>query len=281
MSTTTTTAPRPTSALPAAAPTGLGWAVKDIMVITGRNLMKVRRSPQLLVFSLVQPVMFVLLFNFVFGGSLTVPGFEGDYINFLLPGIFAQSALFGSTQSGIALNEDLRAGIVDRFRSLPMARSAVLAGRTLADATRTTLTLLLMSAVGYLLGFRFVSFLPAIAAIVLAVLMAFAFSWISVNIGMRAPDAETAQVAGFIWVFPLVFASSAFAPTQAMPGWLQAFANNSPVTAIVNAVRGLANGVPAPGSISIAGDVWTALAWIAVILAVAIPLAARGYRKGA
>ena len=262
------------------APTGIGWAAKDILVIVGRNLMKIRRSPQLLVFSIVQPIMFVLLFNFVFGGSLAIPGFEGDYINYLLPGIFAQSALFGSTQSGIALNEDLRAGIVDRFRSLPMARSAVLAGRTIADATRTTITLILMTIVGYFLGFRFDSFLPAVGAIALAVGMAFAFAWISVNIGMRAPDAETAQVGGFIWVFPLVFASSAFAPTQAMPGWLQAFANNSPVTAIVNAVRGLANGAPPPGSDGIAGDVWTALAWIAGILAVAIPLAIRGYRQG-
>ncbi|CAN5468792.1 ABC transporter permease [soil metagenome] len=274
------TATAPTTPALQAAPSGFAWAVKDIVVITGRNLMKIRRSPQLLVFSIVQPIMFVLLFNFVFGGSLTVPGFEGDYINFLLPGIFAQSALFGSTQSGIALNEDLRAGIVDRFRSLPMARSAVLAGRTIADATRTSITLLLMTAVGYALGFRFESFLPAVAALALAVLMAFAFAWISVNIGMRVPDAETAQVGGFIWVFPLVFASSAFAPTQAMPGWLQAFANNSPVTAIVNAVRGLANGIPAPGSDSIGGDVGMALAWIAGILAVAIPLAIRGYRQG-
>lgn len=268
------------TAPPQAAPTGLAWTVRDILVITGRNLMKIRRSPQLLVFSIVQPIMFVLLFNFVFGGSLTIPGFEGDYINFLLPGIFAQSALFGSTQSGIALNEDLRAGIVDRFRSLPMARSAVLAGRTIADATRTTITLVLMTAVGYVLGFRFDSLLPALGAIALAVLMAFAFAWVSVNIGMRAPDAETAQVGGFIWVFPLVFASSAFAPTQAMPGWLQAFANNSPVTAIVDAVRGLSTGTPVPGSDSIAADVWVALAWIVGLLAVAIPLAVRGYRAG-
>jgi ABC transporter DrrB family efflux protein len=274
-----TTAPTTPLAL-TPAPSGAIWVVRDILVIVGRNLLKIRRSPQLLVFSIVQPIMFVLLFNFVFGGSLEIPGFEGDYINYLLPGIFAQSALFGSTQSGIALNEDLRAGIIDRFRSLPMARAAVLAGRTIADAVRTSITVLLMTAVGYLLGFRFESALPAVGAVLLTVLMAFAFSWISANIGLRAPDAETAQVGGFIWVFPLVFASSAFAPTQAMPGWLQAFANNSPVTAVVNAIRGLANGGLPDGS-SVAADVWTALAWIAAILAVAIPMAIRGYRKGA
>jgi ABC transporter DrrB family efflux protein len=265
---------------PSVAPSGPVWVLRDIGVIVGRNLLKIRRSPQLLVFSTVQPIMFVLLFNYVFGGSITIPGFEGDYINYLLPGIFAQSALFGSTLSGVALNEDLRAGMVDRFRSLPMARSAVLAGRTLADAVRTTVTLLLMTAVGYVLGFRFDALLPAVGAVALAVLMAFAFAWISVNIGMRAPNAETAQVAGFIWVFPMVFASSAFAPTQAMPGWLQAFANNQPVTAVVNAVRGLANGGAVPGGGSVAGDVWAALGWVAAILAVAVPLAVRGYRRG-
>ncbi|WP_370326690.1 ABC transporter permease [Euzebya sp.] len=258
-----------------AAPTGPSWVVKDVLVIVGRNLMKIRRSPQLMIFSIVQPVMFVLLFNYVFGGALQLPeGFQGDYINFLLPGVFAQTALFGSTQSGIALNEDMRAGIVDRFRSLPMARSAVLAGRTIADAFRSFLTVLLMIGVGYLLGFRFqAGFGAALGAIGLTVATAFAFSWISVNIGMRAPDAETAQVGGFIWVFPLVFASSAFVPTDFMPGWLQAFANNSPVTAVVNGVRSLVNGGPT------AGDVWFGLAWVVGILAITVPLAIRGYRK--
>ncbi len=258
------------------APSGFGWAVKDILVITGRNLLKIRRSPQLLVFSTVQPVMLVLLFNYVFGGALDIPGFEGDYINFLLPGIFVQTAMFGSTQSGIALNEDLRAGIVDRFRSLPMSRAAVLAGRTIADATRTFFTITLMVLVGYLLGFRFsAGVLPAVGAVLLGVSMAFAFSWVSANIGMRAPDAETAQAGGFIWVFPLVFASSAFAPTESMPGWLQAFANNSPVTAVVNAIRALVNGGPT------AEHVLASIAWILAILAVAIPLAIKGYRKTA
>lgn len=256
------------------APSGIGWAIKDIGVITGRNLLKIRRSPQLLLFSTVQPVMFVLLFNYVFGGALNLGGFQGDYINFLLPGIFVQTALFGSTQSGIALNEDLRAGMVDRFRSLPMARSAVLAGRTIADATRTLFTTLLMAGVGYLLGFRFsAGFMPAVGAILLGVAVAFTFSWVSANIGMRAPDAETAQAGGFIWVFPLAFASTIFVPPQGMPGWLQAFANNQPVSAAANAIRVLVNGGPT------ATYVWVALAWLLGILAVAVPLAIRGYRR--
>lgn len=267
------TAARARRAAPAAAPSGPMWVVRDIGVVTWRNLMKVRRSPQLLLFSTVQPIMFVLLFNYVFGGALQIQGFD-NYINFLLPGIFVQTAMFGSTQSGIALNEDLRAGIIDRFRSLPMARSAVLAGRTLADAARNTFVVLLMVAVGYVLGFRFeAGFLPAVGAVVLGVSTAFTFSWVSANIGMRAPDAETAQAGGFIWVFPLVFASSAFVSTESMPGWLRAWADNSPVTAIVDAIRVLVNG----GATT--GPVLTAAAWLLGILALAVPLAIRRYRR--
>ena len=259
-----------------AAPSGIGWVIKDILVITGRNLLKMRRSPQLLVFSTIQPVMFVLLFNYVFGGSLAIDGFEDNYINFLLPGIFVQTALFGSTQSGIALNEDLRAGIVDRFRSLPMSRAAVLAGRTIADAVRTLFTTVLMVLVGYLLGFRFsAGVIPAIGAILIGVSVAFAFSWVSSNIGMRAPDAETAQAGGFIWVFPLAFASSIFVPPAGMPDWLQVFANNQPITAAADAIRVLVNGGPTSTA------VWTWLAWFVAILAVAVPLSIIGYRKSA
>ena len=218
----------------------VGNTFTDIGLMTQRNLLKLVRSPQLVVFSTIQPIMFVLLFNFVFGGALEIPGVD-NYINFLLPGIFAQTALFGSTNTGIVLHEDLSQGMVDRFRSLPMARSAVLAGRTIADSTRGLFTVTLMVAVGYIIGFRFQNgLLNALLAIALVVLFGHAFSWISANIGLRATTAETAQTAGFIWVFPLVFASSAFVPTASMPGWLQAFANNQPVTMLVNAVRGLA-----------------------------------------
>ena len=242
----------------------VGNTFTDIVLMTQRNLLKLVRSPQLVVFSTIQPIMFVLLFNFVFGGALEIPGVD-NYINFLLPGIFAQTA---------------------RFRSLPMARSAVLAGRTIADSTRGLFTVTLMVAVGYIIGFRFQNgLLNALLAIALVVLFGHAFSWISANIGLRATTAETAQTAGFIWVFPLVFASSAFVPTSSMPGWLQAFANNQPVTMLVNAVRGLA--LP-PMDPAIAAQIGIAdttrsvigsLLWIAALLAVFIPLAIRGYRR--
>ena len=264
---------------------GLGHTLTDIGIMTQRNLLKLVRSPQLVVFSTIQPIMFVLLFNFVFGGALEIPGVD-NYINFLLPGIFAQTALFGSTNTGIVLHEDLSQGMVDRFRSLPMARSAVLAGRTIADSTRGLFTVTLMVAVGYVIGFRFQNgLLNALLAIALVVLFGHAFSWISANIGLRASTAETAQTAGFIWVFPLVFASSAFVPTASMPGWLQAFANNQPVTMLVNAVRGLA--LP-PMDPAIAAQIGIAdttrsvigsLLWIGALLAVFVPLAIRGYRR--
>lgn len=255
----------------------------DIGVVTRRNLLKLARLPQLVVFSTIQPIMFVLLFNYVFGGALQIPGVT-NYIDFLLPGIFIQTATFGATQTGIALNEDLNSGIIDRFRSLPMARSAVLAGRTLADAVRTVFVIALMVAVGHLIGFRFHAGVPAaLGAIALAVGFGFAFSWISANIGLRAGSAEAAQAAGFIWVFPLVFASSAFVPTTSMPGWLQAFANNQPVTAVVNALRVLTLGGDAPPVAALpstpAATVLIAVAWILGLLAVFVPLAVRRYRQ--
>jgi ABC transporter DrrB family efflux protein len=254
----------------------------DIATVARRNLLKIGRSPQLIVFSTIQPIMFVLLFNYVFGGAIS--GLEGlDYINYLLPGIFVQTVMFGSTNTGIALNEDLQKGIVDRFRSLPMARSAVLAGRTIADTVRQSFVLGLMVAVGSLIGFRFQNgILPAIGAMLLTVGFGFAFAWISANIGLRAPTAEVAQTAGFIWVFPLVFASSAFVPTSTMPGWLQVWANHQPVTTVINAIRGLILGQDASTALGL-GDVTTnvlgSVVWIVVLLGVFVPLAVRGYRK--
>lgn len=261
----------------------LGTVAGDIAAMTGRNLRKIARSPQLIIFSTIQPIMFVLLFNYVFGGAIE-GGLEGiDYIDYLLPGIFVQTALFGSTNTGIVLNEELQKGVVDRFRSLPMARSAVLAGRTIADSTRQTFVVLLMVAVGHLIGFRFRNgILPAIAAIALVVGFGFAFSWISANIGLRAKTAEVAQTAGFIWVFPLVFASSAFVPTQTMPGWLRAWAEHQPVTTVIDAMRGLILGQEVSTRLGL-GDVTTnvlvSLAWIVGLVAAAGWLAVRGYRR--
>ncbi len=262
-----------TTARPAPASPGLGRTASDALVMTRRNLLKYRRIPTLLLFSTIQPIMFVLLFVFVFGGAVQFGG-ATNYATFLLPGIFIQTAIFGSTQTGIGLAEDINKGLVDRFRSLPMSRSAVLLGRTLSDSARNTFVVILMTIVGYLVGFRFEGGpFRAVAALALAVLFGFAFSWISASIGLSVKDVETAQAAGFVWVFPLTFASSAFVPTQTMPGWLQAFADINPVTVSVNTLRALTFGTP------VTPDLWQMLAWIGGILAVFVPLAVRQYRR--
>src|SRR5205814_6027680 len=183
--------------------------------------------------------MFVLLFAFVFGGAIHVPGVK-NYKDFLMPGIFVQTVIFGSVQTGVGLSDDLAKGMIDRFRSLPMARSAVLAGRTLSDTVRNVFVVLLITAVGLAIGFRFHgTFIESIAALGLAVLFGLAFSWISAFIGMSVRDPESAQAAGFIWIFPLVFASSAFVPIYTMPSWLRTFARNNPLTYVINAIRAL------------------------------------------
>lgn len=252
---------------------GFRSAIADAMVITKRNMLRYPRIPQLIVFSTIQPVMFVLLFTFVFGGAIQGTGTE-RYVDFLLPGVFMQNALFGSTQTGIGIAADLQSGIIDRFRSLPMARSAVLAGRTFADAVRILFVICLMVLVGTAVGFRFhAGVLSAVGAIALAVFIGYAVSWISAVIGMKVKEPESVQAAGFVWVFPLVFASSAFVPTQTMPGWLQAWAKISPVTRFVDAIRALVIGGPVAVKLA-----W-ALGWAAVILIVAVPSAVRAYRR--
>lgn len=248
--------------------------LRDTWIITGRNLRRYMRLPRLIFFSSIQPIMFLLLFNFVFGGALaaTVPG--GKYIDYLLPGILVQMVMFGGVQTGIGLAEDMNNGIVDRFRSLPMSRMAVVAGRTLSDSFRNLTVVLIMIAAGYLMGFRFhAGFFNALAMIGLTVLFGFAFSWIFAFIGMAVNDAETAQLASFLFIFPLVFASAAFVPVSTMPGWLQAFANNQPVTFLVTANRHFALGLPANGA------VWKIMLWIAGILAVFMPLSIRSYQR--
>ena len=252
----------------------VSWTVSDTLVMTRRNLLRYVRLPQLLIFSTIQPVMFVLLFAFVFGGAIDVNG--ADYVDFLLPGIFVQAVVFGSTQTGVGLAEDLSKGMIDRFRSLPMARPAVLAGRTLADTVRNGFALLLMTGVGYLIGFNFHNgFGFAVVALTIALLFGLAFSWISALIGMALKDVEAAQAAGFVWVFPLVFASSMFVPVETMPGWLQAFAKVNPISIAVDAVRAFSLGTPA----------WTpllkSLAWTVGILAVFVPLAVMCYKRTA
>lgn len=245
----------------------------DVLMLTRRNLKRYIRIPQLLVFSTVQPVMFLLLFNYVFGGAISVSTGTGSYIEFLLPGILMQVALFGSTATSVGLADDLSKGMVDRFRSLPIARSAVLAGRTSADLMRNLFVVLLMVGVGTLLGFRFHGgFFHGVAALVLVLLFGYSFSWISATIGLTVRDPETVQVASFIWIFPLVFASGAFVPVQTMPSWLQDFAAHQPVTVTVDALRSLM----LYGTTDYIGQ---ALLWIAGILIVFILLAVRAYKR--
>lgn len=246
----------------------------DTWTITKRNLLRYVRLPRLLVFSSIQPIMFLVLFNYVFGGSLHlgVPG--GKYINFLLPGLLAQVVMFGAIQTGIGLADDMGRGIIDRFRSLPMSRAAVMAGRTLSDTLRNLVVILIMIGAGSLFGFRFQhGFVNAIGMIGVLLVYGFAFSWIAAVIGMAAGDTETAQLAGFLMVFPLTFASAVFVPTRGMPGWLQAFANNQPVTHTVTAARELALGTPGNGA------VWKLLIWVVGILVVFIPLAVNRYKR--
>jgi ABC transporter DrrB family efflux protein len=253
----------------------LRWTVQDCLVVTGRNLRHFARQPQLIVFSTIQPIMFVLLFAYVFGGAIEDSLPEGvAYIDFLLPGIFIQAVSFRATQTAIGLAEDLEKGVVDRFRSMPMARSAVLAGRTIADLVRNLFVVALMIVVGYAIGFRFREG-PFEAVLAVAVVAAFGFSlsWVFALIGLSVRGAEAAQSAGFIGIFPLVFASSVFVPVSTMPDWLEGFATISPVTLAADAARGLAIG----------GDVGEPLLWSTVwcvgILAVFVPLCVRRYRR--
>lgn len=262
----------------------IAHAVKDTWVITKRNLLRNVRLPQLLLFSTIQPVMFLLLFNYVFGGALggaLPPAAGGEYINWIVPGLLIQVATFGSGQTALGLTEDLSKGVIDRFRSLPMARSAVLAGRTLSDAIRNGFVISLMLAVGFLLGFRWqTSIFGMIGGLLVAMVFAYALSWVMASIGLAVKNPEAAQSAVFLPVFPLVFASSVFVPTQTMPDWLRAFADHQPITVTANALRGLILGEGAllPDQ-TVNGQVIAALAWAIGILLVFAPLAVRQYRK--
>jgi ABC-2 type transport system permease protein/oleandomycin transport system permease protein len=220
--------------------------------------------------------MFLILFNYVFGGSigqsLQIPGVK--YIGFLLPGILIQMVLFGGVQTGIGLAEDMGKGIIDRFRSLPMSRLAVVAGRTASDTVRNFVVILIMIGVGYLVGFRFIEgFGSAVCMVLVSLIFGFGFSWIFAYIGMKVKDSETAQLASFLLIFPLTFASAAFVPVDSMPSWLQVFARNQPVTYAVESARHFAIGLPDNGA------TWKVLAWTAGFLVVFVPLAISQYKK--
>jgi ABC transporter DrrB family efflux protein len=245
----------------------------DAVVIARRNLIGIARTPQLLVFATIQPILFVLLFRYVFGGAIDVPGVS--YVDYLIPGIIVQTVVFGATSTAVGLSEDMSKGIIDRFRSLPMSRAAVLGGRTIADLVRNVFVVLLMIAVGTAVGFRFHNgFLPAVAAVFVALLLGYCLSWVFAFIGLTVADPESAQLAGFLPIFPLVFASSVFTSTESMPGWLQAFAKVQPITRAADTVRALTQGGPVAANL-----IWTLL-WSIAILAVFAPLAVRRYRRG-
>lgn len=259
-------------------------AVRDALVIGRRNLLRNVRLPQLLVFATVQPVMFLVLFTYVFGGAITdaLPdAAAGEYLNWLVPGLMIQVAAFGSGQTALGLTEDLQNGVIDRFRALPMARSAVLAGRTGADLVRNAVIIGLMVSVGTVLGFRYqTSFVRFLGAFALALLFAHALSWVMAAVGLKVRTPEAVQAAAFIPIFPLVFASSVFLPTATMPAWLRVFADHQPLTVVTNAMRGLILGDGAlPVGQDLATEIVRALAWIAALTAVASLLAVRSYRR--
>ena len=250
----------------------LGGVVSDALTMTWRNLLRLTRNPELMVFSTVQPIIFVLMFRYVFGGAIHIPGVP--YVDFLMAGVWVQSVTFGALNTGVGLAEDLQAGLIERFRSLPMARSAVLVGRTTADLVRNVFVVTVMTAMGFLVGFHYhAGALGLIGALGIVLFFSYALSWLSALLGLIAPNAETAQAAFFPIVAVLVFASAAFVPVHTMPGWLQAFANHQPVTAVIDAVRALTLGGPT------GGKVVSALLWIAGIVAVFAPLSIYRYRK--
>jgi ABC-2 type transport system permease protein/oleandomycin transport system permease protein len=246
-------------------------AVSDSIVMAQRGLIETTRKPALLVLTFIEPVILILIFRYAFGGAIRTP--NGSYVNFLMPGILVLTAIFGAIVTGIGLSEDLSKGIVDRLRSLPIARSAVLVGRTLSDLARNLISAILILLVGFVVGFDPTEPIPrVIAAIALVLAFAYVFSWISATIGLLVRDPETAQGAGFVWVFPLTFVSSAFVPTSTMPAAVRAFADVNPVTLCVNAVRALTIGGHA------AGPVLGTLAWLVGLPVVFVPFAVSRYR---
>jgi ABC transporter DrrB family efflux protein len=251
---------------------GARMAISDTLVLAKRNFLRISRAPDLLLAFTVQPIMFVLLFAYVFGGAIPTPGHS--YIDFLIPGILVQTMAFGGFVTAMGIAEDLRKGLVDRFRSLPMSRSAVLAGRTLSDIATNGISITVMLVVGVIIGFGFEStFLHVVAGILILLLFGYAFSWVFAFIGLTSSSPEAAQSLGFILIFPLTFVSSAFVPPSTMPAALQWFAEWNPFSITVNAIRALFIGDPAGNS------VWGAVAWSLGIAIVFAFLAVTKYKR--
>jgi ABC transporter DrrB family efflux protein len=256
----------------------LRWMFSDMLTMTARNLIALTRIPEALFFSTLQPIMFVLLFRYVFGsGAIPIPG-HIPYVYYMMPGIFVQSVMFGAVSTSVGLAEDLQKGLIERFRALPMARSAVLAGRTTADALRNVLVVIIMTGVAFIVGFRAqTGAIDYILGALILVAFAYSMSWGFAAIGLAAPNSETAQVMSFPILVPLTFASTAFVPIGVLPGWLQAFARHQPVSVIIDGARSLMVG----GYYHSTSSVWYALAWIAGLLVVLVPIGVWKYRRTA
>jgi ABC transporter DrrB family efflux protein len=251
----------------------LAMSVEDTMVLAKRNLMRIPRQPDLLIAYTIQPVMFVLLFVYVFGGAIQTDPF--DYVDFLMPGIIVQSIAFGGFVTALGLSEDVQKGLIDRFRSLPMSRAAVLTARTSSDILLNCLSLVVLFAVGFAAGFNFIGATAGEIAlgIVLLLFLGYAFSWIFALVGLFSSSPETANSIGFTLIFPLTFASSVFVPAETMPDGLRQFAEANPFTTVSDAVRSLWLDTPSNT------DVWMAFIWCAVLTAIFAPLAVARYRK--
>lgn len=246
------------------------WLVADSLTISWRFLAAMVRMPESIVFSVIQPMLLVLMFRYVFGGAIT--GIHGSYVNYLMPGIFVQTVTFGSVNSAVGMAEDLQKGIIERFRALPMARAAVVTGRSLSDLTRNVVSVILMTGLGFAVGFRIQTNVAAfLAGLGVLLLFSWAIGWGFCLLGLVVSSPETAQLATFPVLLPFTFASSAFVPVRLMPGWLQAFAKNQPVSQVVNGCRALMSGGPT------ARPVLIALAWALGMLVVLVPLAVRRY----
>jgi ABC-2 type transport system permease protein len=272
-------------------------ALSDGVVIAKRNVIKIKRVPEVLVFVLISPIMFVLLFAYVFGGAIDIPGL--DYREFLIAGIFAQTAVFGATFTGAGIADDMQKGIIDRFRSLPMSRSAVLVGRTVSDVIYNVLSIAIMALTGLLVGWRVRgSFLDAVGGFLLLLLFAYAFSWVMAYVGLMVPSVEVINNASFIVIMPLTFISNVFVPLETFPTPLQVFAEWNPVSSVTQAARELFGNIPALSEaqlaameqagtpVPFASDAWAmrhpvvyTLLWVAIILAIFVPVSVRRYQR--
>jgi ABC transporter DrrB family efflux protein len=261
------------SCMPARRPNPFVGLARDTVTVTQRNLIDLWRVPQLLVFTLLQPVIFVIIFRYVFGGAIySPPGVP--YVNYLMPGIFVQTVVFGAITTGVSMATDVKSGLLERFRALPMSRTAVLAGRSASDLARTALVVAIIVGVGFLVGFRVMTnALSFCCGMLLVLYFAFALLWIFITVGLALGDPESAQAASFPFIAPLVFASSALVPVSTMPSWLQGFANYQPVSVTASAVRALSIGGPT------ASWVMQSLAWSTGILVVFVPLSVLLYRR--